>query len=367
MSLPRPQLAPRFQRQDDQFCRAISILQSAVREQAFPGAVLAVTVGTDLVCWRAVGRFTYEEDSPSVAPTTIFDLASVSKAVATTTMAMILFERGVLDLDSRVVDFFPEFASDDPRREQINLRMLLAHSSGLPAWREFWRGSYTRESVIQAALATPLEAAPMTRAEYSDIGFIILGEILAKLASERLDSFCEREIFQPLGMSTARYCPPPEWKTQIPPTVNDTWLRQRVVQGEVNDENCSVMGGVSGHAGLFGSAFDVAMFASALLSGGKTIVRPETVRQFTTRESHPAGTSRTLGWDTPSSPSQSGRYFGPFSFGHLGYTGTSLWCDPDRMLSVTLLTNRTWPDRDNQQIKSVRPAVHDAIIQALEE
>ena len=149
------------------------------------------------------------------------------------------------------------------------------------------------------------------------------------------------------------------------PTADDQTFRHRIIQGEVQDENASVLGGVAAHAGVFGSAADVAIFANAMLHGGSPIVRPETLRLFTRRESSPPGTLRALGWDTPSSPSQSGKYFSTGSFGHLGYTGTSLWIDPEQGFSITLLTNRTWPDCKNQAIKEVRPAIHDAIIEAL--
>jgi len=152
----------------------------------------------------------------------------------------------------------------------------------------------------------------------------------------------------------------------IPPTADDHTFRHRIIQGEVQDENASVLGGVAGHAGLFSTAEDLARFAHFMLNGGYPILRPQTVALFTRRESAPAGTSRALGWDTPSIPSQSGNYFGPHSFGHLGYTGTSFWIDPDRQLSITLLTNRTWPDCQHQAIKQVRTAFHDAVAQALE-
>jgi len=243
--------------------------------------------------------------------------------------------------------------------------MLLAHSSGLPAYEKIFVKAATREELVEGAMQAPLVADPGTVAEYSDLGFIVLGELLAKTADEPLDRFCDREIFDPLGMSGARYLPPPHWSTQIPPTEDDISFRHRIIQGEVNDENSSVMGGVSGHAGVFASALDVATFAHCILKGGAPIVKPETVALFTRRETAPSKTSRALGWDTPSSPSQSGRLFGPRSYGHLGFTGTSLWCDPDRKLSVTLLTNRTWPDRSSQEIKLVRPLIHDAILEAV--
>jgi CubicO group peptidase (beta-lactamase class C family) len=268
-----------------------------------------------------------------------------------------------------VAGILPDFRrGEDCRRAQVTLRMLLAHTSGLPGYLRLYESAKGREAMLAAACAAPLEADPGARAEYSDIGFIVLGEALARLADEPLDRFCQREVFGPLGMSTTGFRPPAEWKERIPPTVDDRHFRQRAVQGEVHDENASALGGVAGHAGLFGAARDLATFAHVMLEGGRPILRAETVALFTHRETSPPGTSRALGWDTPSSPSQSGKHFSPQSFGHLGYTGTSLWLDPERQLSVTLLTNRTWPDRAPEQmekIKQVRPAFHDAVVEAL--
>jgi CubicO group peptidase (beta-lactamase class C family) len=362
-----------FPEQERIFARAFALLKQAVQERVFPGAAIAVVNRGELAAWRGIGRFTYAPDSPHVTPTTVFDLASVTKAVATTAMAMILCERGLLSLDQPVVDTLPEFGlaedgspSPDPRRRRVSVRMLLAHSSGLADYSKFFLRAGNRSELLRLACSAPLAEPPMQRACYSDIGFIVLGELLARLAGETLDRFCQREIFVPLRMNTARYCPPAEWKSEIPPTADDREFRMRVIQGEVHDENASVMGGVSGHAGLFANALDVAMFGHWMLSGGAPIVSPETVRLFTTRQAAPAGTSRALGWDTPSAPSQSGRYFSRASFGHLGYTGTSLWCDPERQCAVVLLTNRTWPDRNTQEIKRMRPLVHDAVREALD-
>ena len=296
----------------------------------------------------------------------MFDLASLTKVISTTTMAMILYERGLLELEMPVSVPVPEFITEDPRRQGVTLRMLLAHSSGLPAYEKLFLKQHTKEELLNAAFITDLSADPETKAEYSDIGFIILGVALERLANETIDHFAQREIFGPLGLTHTCFNPAPSLRNAIPPTVDDRSFRHRIIQGEVHDENASALGGVAGHAGMFATAGDVAIFADALLNGGTPVVRADTLNIFTRREAAPAGTSRTLGWDTPSSPSQSGRYLGPRSFGHLGYTGTSLWIDPERQLSITLLTNRTWPDCRNQAIKQIRPAFHDAVIQALE-
>jgi CubicO group peptidase (beta-lactamase class C family) len=307
-----------------------------------------------------------------VEPDTVYDLASLTKVVATTTIAMLLYERGKLSLDESLATTLPDFVElaakhQQESRRQVTLRMLLAHSSGLPAYEKLFEFASTRDDLIRAAMTTRLIAEPGTHAEYSDIGFILLGEVLAKKGGAALDAFAAAEISVPLGMSRTCFNPPAEWKSAIPPTEDDKNFRQRIVQGEVNDENAYVMGGVASHAGLFAPAIDLARFAEVMLQGGSPILKPETVKLFTRRETSPARTTRALGWDTPSRPeSSSGRLFSPASFGHLGFTGTSLWIDPERQLSVTLLTNRTWPDRASQAIRQVRPQLHDAIVEALE-
>jgi CubicO group peptidase (beta-lactamase class C family) len=398
---PSPTLAPAHNQQDQTFSSAFSILEDAISDRALPAASIAVTHQNRLVALKAFGHFTYDADSPLATPATLFDVASLTKAVATTTMAMILYERGLLDLEAPVIGVIPEFMADaceepDARRHDVTFRMLLAHSSGLPAYEKLFLKAHSREDLLRAAFTTSLSANPRTRAEYSDIGFILIGSALERIAGESLDIFCQREIFGPLAMTHTTFNPPPATRTQIPPTADEqespdeecgagaparvmpiaptpprsaqparSTFRKRIIQGEVQDENASILGGVAGHAGLFSTAEDLARFAHAMLHGGRPILRPETVALFTRRESSPAGTSRTLGWDTPSAPSQSGKYFGPRSFGHLGYTGTSLWIDPDRQLSITLLTNRTWPDCANQSIKQIRPRFHDAVVNAI--
>ena len=363
-------LVRNFVAQDDRFRDAFSILEKAIAARAFPACSVAVTSRGELVAYKALGRFTFDPASPEVTVASIFDLASLTKVLATTAMAMILYERGLLDLEAPVTAIVPEFAGvlddNDPRRRDVTLRMLLAHSSGLPAYEKLFLRCKTRDDLLRAAFTTPLAAAPSTRAEYSDIGFIILWVALACLADEALDVFCQREVFGPLGMTHTTFNPAPALKDAIPPTADDRTFRHRIIQGEVQDENASVLGGVAPHAGLFSAAEDLAIFAHAMLNGGHPIVRPSTVELFSRGQPAPEGTSRALGWDTPSASSQSGKYFSPRSFGHLGYTGTSLWIDPERQLSITLLTNRTWPDCQNVAIKQVRPAFHDAVIEALE-
>ncbi len=352
--------------QHEQFQRAFDILQSGIEQRAFPGASVAIAHRGRLVALHGLGHFTYDDKSSAVKALTIYDLASLTKVVATTTACMVLHERGVFHLEQRIVEVLPEFAMAVDRRRDVTFQMLLAPSSGLPAYARLFEAAREKDELVREAAGVPLVADPGSRAEYSDIGFILMGVALERLTQEPLDAFCKREIFDRLEMWQTFFNPPRKpWRIYIPPTSHGQDFRNRIIKGEVQDENAWVMGGVAGHAGVFAPAQDVSLFTHCLLSGGAPLVRPETVELFTRRQPEPAGTSRALGWDTPSQPSQSGRYFSGTSYGHLGYTGTSLWIDPERQLSVTLLTNRTWPDCQSQRIKEIRPAFHDAVIEAL--
>ena len=351
--------------QDQQFGRAFALLRDGIRSRAFPGAAVAITYQGKLVAWKGLGHFTYSSLSRRVEPGAIFDLASVTKALCTASVCMLLLQEGRLDLERPVVNVLPEFVADDPRRGDVTFRMLLAHSSGLPAYVRLFEICAAKADLLAHALKVPLTSDPGSRAEYSDIGFILLGEALQRITGEPLDTFCTKKIFTPLGLEHTCFKPPRWQRALVPPTENDRRFRHKIIRTEVNDENAWVMGGVAGHAGCFGPAHEVAAFAQCMLHRGAPLFDLHTVELFTRRENSPAGTSRALGWDTPSNPSQSGKYFSPRSYGHLGYTGTSLWIDPERQLSVTLLTNRTWPDRSSQLIKQVRPAFHDAVVEAL--
>ncbi len=353
--------------QDEKFQRAFAVLQAGIEQRAFPGASVAVAHQGKLVALKGLGRFTYDSDSTEVRAQTVYDLASLTKVLAATAACMRLYDRAKFRLEQRIVEVLPEFAGSDPRRSQITFRMLLAHSSGLPAYVKLFQTAKSRDELLAQAFQVALVSDPGARAQYSDMGFILLGVALERTAGEHLDAFCRREIFRPLNLVSLGFHSAAEaLEARVAPTEDDTRFRRRVIQAEVNDENAWVMGGVAGHAGCFGDSESVATFAQCLLNGGAPLFLTHTVEFFTRRESAPAGTSRTLGWDTPSPPSQSGQYFSPKSYGHLGYTGTSLWIDPERQLSVTLLTNRTWPDRSSQAIKEIRPAFHDVVVEAID-
>lgn len=348
---------------------ARQVLDSAIEEKIFPGAAFGIWhAGQEWL--GAAGHFTYAPDSPAVTPGTVYDLASVSKVVATTAMAMILYDRGALALDAPLDANLPPFNPLlDAERSRVTLRTLLAHSSGLPAHEYLYRRCRNREQALAACLSMPLDSAPEAAYAYSDIGFILLGLALEALAGESLDGFCQREIFDPLGMASTTYFPVPAQHPLIPPTENDTVFRHRIIQGEVHDENASLLGGAPGHAGLFSNAADLLRFAQCLLQSGQPLFAPKTVALFTTPAHLPPSSSRALGWDTPSLPSSSGHHFCPHSAGHLGFTGTSLWLDFDRQLAVALLTNRTWQEPgkaaetalSQDAIRRLRPLFHDAL------
>jgi len=361
---------------EGQFSPALRILDEAIAAHVFPGCAFGVLVlgdpGNEIHFQGARGRFTYDPDSPAVTPETVYDIASLTKIVATTATVMLLVQRSLLDLETTLGDLLPEFLAGraplDPAR-QVKLHHLLAHNSGLPGYVEFFKTGRTPQDLLNACLGLQLEAAPGTRAEYSDPGFILLGKALEALTHEPLATWSEREVFQPLGMTATGFCPSPAARPSIPPTEEDRTFRQRRIQGEAQDENASLLGGIAGHAGLFSNIPDLLRFARQVLpeitdTGSTRLFAKATIASFAKRQI-PEGSSRALGWDTPSGASSSGHHFSSRSIGHLGFSGCSLWIDLEASLAVTLLTNRTWPDRQNLAIRQLRPAFHDAIREAL--
>jgi CubicO group peptidase (beta-lactamase class C family) len=346
------------------------LLESYQKRGAFPGGVLAVGDRGAVAHLHPFGRLTYEPDAPPVTASTLYDLASLTKVVATTTMAMILVDAGRLDLDQPVREILPGFQG--PGKDAVTVRHLLTHSSGLPAivplYKEVPLQKKTRAAFIERMQALDLEYSAGSRSVYSDPGIILLGEILERAAGQPLEAFVRERVFEPLGMRETMFRPPAELRSRIAPTEFDPW-RGRLIQGEVHDENAFAMGGVAPHAGLFSTAGDLARFAQMLLNGGITngrrIVSREAVELFTRRAGIP-GSDRALGWDTKSAEgSSAGTLLSSRSFGHTGFTGTSIWIDPERQLFIILLTNRVHPTRENNLIREARPAVADAVVRAL--
>ncbi|MGO8758610.1 MAG: serine hydrolase domain-containing protein [Terracidiphilus sp.] len=359
----------------DRFEGVYRVLEDAIQAKAFPGCAFGVLAGGEVALAGALGRFTYEPESPAVNAETVYDVASLTKVAATTAVAMLLAQRGQLELDAPLGELLPGFVEGrgggDPAR-RVTLKHLLAHNSGLPGYVELFRNAAHADALLDACLRLPLEAEPGTRAEYSDPGFILLGKALETRMDEPLDAWLRRKVYGPLGMAATGFCPAAERRGSIPPTEEDTSFRHWRIQGEVQDENAWALGGVAGHAGLFSNVPDLLRFSRAVLAaatdsdhaGERHLFDPATLKRFTERQK-PAGSSCALGWDTPSKDSSSGNCFSVHSIGHLGYSGCSLWIDLDAAIGVVLLTNRTWPDRKSQSIRAVRPAFHDAVRESL--
>ena len=363
---------PMDAKEEKQLQPAFDVIEKAISGKAFPGATLAVGY-RGKVAVRAFGKLSYDAKAAAVIPNTMYDIASLTKVVATTTLVAKLAEGDFavpLDLDAKIERYLPEWASGPNAewRHRVTVRHLLTHTSGLPAFKEYWRTSKGKPDTLARIFAEPLEYEPGTKEIYSDLGIILMAEIIERLTGRTLDDLAKSAIFSPLGMKNTMYRPPKKLWPQIAPTEIDNNLRHRLVQGEVHDENAFAIGGVSGHAGLFSTAPDLAAFCQMLLNGGvyahQRVLRRATIAQFTTPQQLSGGT-RTLGWAVPTEGGSSGHYFSAHSFGHTGFTGTSIWIDPDRQLFVVLLTNRVHPTRENAKIQQVRPALHDAVMQAL--
>src|SRR5438067_524482 len=365
-------LQPLDVRGEAQLQPAFDVVEAAIKDKAFPGATLAIGY-RGKVSLHSFGKFTYDAKSPDVAISTMYDIASLTKVVATTTIVAKLAEGDFavpLDLDAKIERYLPEWASGpQPEwRHRVTVRHLLTHTSGLPPFKEYWRTSKSKQDTLTKIFAEPLEYEPGTKEIYSDLGIILVAEIIERLTGRKLDDLANNFIFSPLGMKDSMYKPPKKLWPTIAPTEIDNQYRHRLIQGEVHDENAFAIGGVSGHAGVFSTAPDLAAFCQMLLNGGvyahQRILRRATVAQFTTPQQLSGGT-RTLGWAVPTPGGLSGHYFSEHSFGHTGFTGTSIWIDPDRQLFVVFLTNRVHPTRENQKIQQVRRDLHDAVMQAL--
>ncbi len=350
--------------------RAVDYLRAEVDSGAFPGAVLAVGRHGRLALLAPVGHYGVDDPRP-VEAGTIYDLASLTKVVGLTTACMLLVDAGKLALDAPVQRYVPEFR--DGGKERVTVRHLLTHTSGLPPWRPLYREADSRQTALWIVNTTPLVTPPGQAYVYSDLGAMVLAEVVERITAEPLDRFLAARVFGPLGMPATRYLPPPGWRDRIAPTERDTAFRHRMLRGEVHDENTARLGGVSGHAGLFANAPDLARFAAMLMNGGAwdtlQLIHSETVAEFTRRQNVVPGSTRALGWDTPPEPPDStasaGTTLSPRAFGHTGFTGTSLWMDPDQDLFIILLTNRVHPTRANTAILRVRPRVADLVVGAL--
>lgn len=393
----------------ERLARAVAVLRRGVEERAFPGAVAVVARRGGVALRVAVGGRTYAVDEPDLAPETIYDLASLTKVVACLPAVLTLVERGLVAFDEPVVRHFPAFASaDDTRRVSVTIRHLLTHTSGLPAWLPLYTDCASGADAVARICRTPLEAEPGSRVVYSDLGFILLGELVSQHTGQPLDRAVTELVSHPLGLADTGYLPAPaSWARVAPTEIGEgyeaTMARERggrhptrrgagAIRGQVHDGNAYyALGGVSGHAGLFGTADDLARYCQLWLNGGVLggvrLLSPALVATATRDHTAALNTGRGLGWAmfepdplgrrarwlavggdpalVNSGPAASGELLAPGSFGHTGFTGTSLWLDPARELAIVLLTNRVHPDASNLAIARVRARFHNAVVAAV--
>jgi CubicO group peptidase (beta-lactamase class C family) len=314
------------------------VVMRGIQAGGYPGAAVIVGRKGAAVVKRGYGRLSWTASSEPVSPiNTIYDIASLTKVVGTTTALMVLYDEGKVSLDAPVSRYIPEFSGGE--KNLVTIRLLLTHRSGLPAGRDLWRVTHDPAEARRLILSTSLKYHPGQYYEYSDLGADILGMVVEAVSNERLDQFLDERVFEPLGMKDTHFRPAASLRDRIAPT-EIAPPRGYPIRGEVHDENAFAMGGIAGHAGLFSTAEDLSVFAQMMLNGGTyngvRIVADSTVDLFTRR----AAGHRALGWDTATGEYGSGQYLSDRAYGHTGYTGTSMWIDPDRKMFVILLTNR---------------------------
>ena len=362
-------------------------MEQAVRDGVFPGGVLAGRCGGEIQILVSAGRLSSDSADDVVQPTTIYDLASLTKPLVTVTSVLLLVQAGTLELDAVIGDVLIELQGTPIASASV--RDLLRHRSGLPGWRPLYdqldaegvawghaEPGVVRQAILRLIRDEPLVSHIGEQSLYSDLGFILLGCAVERTSGLLLDEYFQQTVAQPLGAqplffnraaaATAQPSTGPAGLL-IAPTEWDE-RRARMLKGEVHDENAAAMGGVAGHAGLFGTAGSVLAVSGAWLAayhGDRSILDRQLVHEFTSKQSQPAQSSWALGWDTPTAPSSSGTHFSSESFGHLGFTGTSLWIDPTQKLEVVLLTNRVHPSRTNESIRAFRPVIHDLVYREL--
>ena len=339
----------------------VRTLDRALADSAFPGAYAIVGNREAVLAERGVGRLDWTP-SPTPDAHTLWDLASLTKVVGLTTVMMQLVEQGAVSLDAPLQRYLPNWTG--PNKERVTVRHLLTHSSGLPAFKPYDSQTHDPDSLAKLMFATALDTVPGARMVYSDIGAYMLGRLVERVCGQPLDACAQTRVFGPLRMTETMFRPPASLLPRIAPTEVDS-LRGGLVRGKVHDERAYYLGGVSAHAGLFSSAHDLARFARILLNGGTLdgtqILTPATIRLFTERQV----SNRALGWQKPDGSNSAGHFMSADAFGHTGFTGTSIWIDPQRNVFVILLSNRVNPTRANTRINQVRVALADAVMSAI--
>jgi CubicO group peptidase (beta-lactamase class C family) len=346
------------------------ILRDAVRDSVFPGAVVAVVKDGVMAYKQAIGYHDYKKVR-KVKDTDVYDLASITKVVSTTTAVMKLIDDGKLSLDDKISAFIPEW--DTPEKRTVTVRDILLHQSGLPPFRVYVDSLKSRSAIIEAIKIEPLTYETGSEYVYSDLGMILLAEIVGDLTGRAIDGFMRAEFYSPMGMRATYFNPRKvsRWYVnRIPPTEIDTVFRNALVQADVHDERAYYLDGVAGHAGLFSTVDDLAKYSTMLLNngvyGGERYLSEAIIKQFTSRQSNLSG--RGLGFDRRSESgfTSAGQLSGEDTFGHLGFTGTSLWTDREKNMTVILLTNRTYPNRSyGRAISRIRAAVADAAFSSI--
>ncbi len=364
------------------FASVDRIIEAGIKDRAFPSAVLVVGNEKEAIYEKAYGRLTYDDTSNITTLNTIYDLASVTKVVAATSAIMKLYDEGKVNLYYPVYYYIPEFNNNG--KSDITVMNLLLHNSGLTAWTPFYETMSTAQEVMNAIYNCSKEYTIGTKTVYSDYNAVLLGELVWRLSGQRLDKYCEENIFAPLGMSDTGFLIPTSEDYRIAPTEFDEYWRHQLLLGYVHDETAALLEGVSGNAGLFSTAPDLYKFMKMMLNNGAyvderkmsaknshdTLFQPSTVELFTTKAAGLGyNNTRAPGWETKPEPTKyrpaCGDQFSSNSFGHTGYTGTSVWCDKDKKLIVILLTNRVYPKRGNEEIRNIRPKVHDEVCKVL--
>ncbi len=351
--------------------KAWGVLNDAIADSIFPGAQVFVSKQGNVIASRGFGHHIYDNQSPPVTPESIYDIASLTKVLATTPIIMKLISQKKLGLHQTIHQFFPQFTGE--WKNKVTIEHLLTHSSGLKPFIQYFLDTPVKspDEIIDDIVMQNLDFEPGTQYQYSDLGMILLQYIAEKVGKHSLDWFSDRWIYRPLGMQNTMFTPDSSLLIQIVPTEFDALFRNRLVHGDVHDENAHVLGGVAGHAGLFSNAEDIGKYAQMMLNQGtwlgKRYFWESDIRRFTKRRNIPQGSERTLGWDTPSrnGKSSAGDYFSHKSYGHLGFTGTSLWIDPTEEIIVILLTNRVHPSRNKGGMYKIRRAFHTEVMEVL--
>jgi len=339
-------------------------VNKAVTDSVFPGASLAVLYKGKVVFHKAFGKLTYAPHSATADTSTMYDLASLTKAVSTTSIVMQLVEHDSLDIQAPVSHYLPAFTGKG--KEKITIEHLMRHTSGLRAHILFSKTCSTPDQVFSTIASDSLLSKPGTTTLYSDLGFILLGKVIETITTRTLDTNFHNRFSEPLGMTSTMFTPPQSLTWRIAPVEKDTlWPFKTIKRPLVNDQNAALLGGVAGHAGLYATTGDLLKFVSMLMNGGTlnnhTYIQKATLKKFLSRKD----SQRALGWDVPSGHSSAGEYYSYTSYGHLGYTGTSIWIDPEKELAVIFLSNRVYPSSENIKIRAFRPLLHNTVASCL--